>query len=249
MAKSPVTKHHQGFLTSRPANYPCARDGEAEVRRALPDRGTPFFLSYARAEDSPSSVGEAHYSDQMAERFFFDLSENVGQLISRRTGADVGFIDTKVQGGMQWPYELLHAAGTCQVLVALLSAPYLSSKWCGIEWCAFSRRTAQRPPGTKPFRREGWIIPVRWAPMPFPLPSPVSEDMIFSPDNIPDPDLPARYRADGVFGLLRTGQEDSYQIIAWQLAKRISKIYHNQRLRSRRFRIEDLENVFQEAAL
>jgi hypothetical protein len=218
------------------------------VRRALSDHGTPFFLSYARADDGASSAGEAHRSDQMAERFFFDLSENVGQLISRRTGADIGFMDTRVQGGMQWVDELLHAAGTCQVLVVLLSAPYLSSKWCGLEWCAFSKRTVQRPAGTTSFRREGWIIPVRWAPVRLPLPSLVSEDMIFSPANRPDPDLPAQYRADGVFGLLRMGQEDSYQIIAWQLAKRISKIYYNQRLRSRRFRLEDLENVFEGAA-
>jgi hypothetical protein len=219
-----------------------------EVRRALSDHGTPFFLSYARADDGTSSAGEAHRSDQMAERFFFDLSENVGQLISRRTGADIGFMDTRVQGGMQWVDELLHAAGTCQVLVVLLSAPCLSSKWCGLEWCAFSRRTAQRPAGTRSFRREGWIIPVRWAPARFPLPSLVSEDMIFSPDNKPDPGLPAQYRADGVFGLLRMGQEDSYQIIVWQLAKLVSKIYYNQRLRSRRFRLEDLENVFEGAA-
>lgn len=218
------------------------------MRRALSDHGTPFFLSYAHAEDGPSSAGEAHHSDQLAERFYFDLRENVGQLISRRTGADLGFMDTRIQGGMRWTDELLHAAGTCQMLIALLSAPYLSSKWCGMEWCAFSRRSVQRPPGTKSFRREGWIIPVRWAPVPFPLPAPVSEDMIFSPASKPDPDLPAQYRADGVFGLLRMGQEDSYQIIAWQLAKRISSVYHNQRLRSRRFRLEDLENVFQEAA-
>jgi hypothetical protein len=221
---------------------------EREVRRTLPDHGTPFFLSYARAEDGSSSAGEARYSDQMAERFYFDLSENVGQLISRRTGADVGFMDTRIQGGMQWTDELLHAAGTCQTLIALLSAPYLSSKWCGMEWCAFSRRSVQRPTAAKSFRREGWVIPVRWAPVPFPLTSPVSDDMIFSPASKPDPDLPAQYRADGVFGLLRMGQEDSYQIIAWQLAKRISKVYYNQRLRSRRFRLEELENVFQEAA-
>ena len=218
------------------------------MRRALSDHGTPFFLSYARAEDGSSSAGEAHYSDQMAERFYFDVSENVAQLISRRTGADIGFMDTRMQGGMHWADELLHAAGTCQVLIALLSAPYLSSKWCGMEWCAFAKRTAQGPRGTRSFQREGWIIPVRWAPVPFPIPLPVSDEMIFSPANRPDPDLPAQYRADGVFGLLRMGQEDSYQIIAWQLAKRIAKIYHNQRLRSRRFRLEDLENVFGEAA-
>jgi hypothetical protein len=219
------------------------------VGRVSPDHGTPFFLSYAHAETTSSSTGEAHYSDQMAERFFFDLSENVGQLISRATGADIGFMDTRIRAGMQWADELLYAAGTCQMLIALLSAPYLNSKWCGIEWCAFSRRTAQRVSKTSSARPMGWIIPVRWAPIAFPLPSPVSEDQIFSPTGNPNPDLPAQYREDGIFGLLRMGQEDSYKIIVWQLAKLLSRIYHSQRLRSRRFSLESLENVFQEAVL
>lgn len=213
----------------------------------MPDRGTPFFLSYAHVEDGLSSTGEPHYSDVMAEQFFFDLAENVGQLISRRTGADVGFMDTKIKGGTPWADELMYAAGTCQMLIPLLSAPYLSSEWCGKEWCAFSRRSVQRPAGARSFRAKGWIIPVRWAPVRFPLPSPVSEDMIFSPTGVPDPNLPAQYRANGVFGLLRMGRQDSYQIIAWQLAMHISEIYQSQWLSHRKFRLEDLENVFQEA--
>jgi hypothetical protein len=228
-----------------------------EVGCAVPDHGTPFFLSYARAENSPASRGKAHFSDLMAERFYFDLSENVGQLITLRTGADVGFmnlgtqagfIDTGMQAGVQWIHELLHAAGTCQMLIPLLSAPYLSSEWCGREWCAFARRTVERLPGTNASTHQGCIIPVRWAPVLFPLPLPVSESMIFSPTGDPDPDLPARYRTEGVFGLLRTKQEDSYQIIVWQLAKHISRIYHSQRVRSRKYRLEDLENIFREAA-
>lgn len=212
----------------------------------MPDRGTPFFLSYAHAGSRSSSPGDAHYSDQMAERFYFDLRENVGQLITLTTGEDFGFMDTRIQAGMQWADVLLHAAGTCQVLIALLSAPYLKSKWCGMEWCAFSRRSAVRPPGAmESWQRQEWVIPVRWVPLPFPLPPAVSKTEIFSPDDKPDPGLPARYEADGVFGLLRTGQEDSYQIIAWQLAKLISRIYHNQLLRRRKFKLEDLENVFQ----
>jgi hypothetical protein len=215
-------------------------------RRAVPYHGPPFFLSYARAESRSSSPREAQYSDQMAERFYFDLAQNVDQLVGLRTGEDVGFMDTRIPGGAQWADELLHAAGTCQMLIALLSAPYLNSEWCGMEWCAFSRRSAVRLPGAKQSQRQGWIIPVHWAPVSFPLPSRVSGNMFFSPASMPDPGLPAQYRANGVFGLLRMGQENAYQIIAWHLAKRISSIYHSQHLRRRRFKVEDLRNCFQE---
>ncbi len=218
-----------------------------EVGHAVPDHGTPFFLSYARVRGGSGNPGVAHPSDQLAERFYFDLSENVAQLIVRKTGAEIGYMDTEVQGGVQWVDELLHAAGTCQVLIALLSAPYLSREWCGREWCAFSQRRVQRLPGKGVPLHQQHIIPLRWAPLPFKLPSPVSEDMIFAPAGHPDPELPAQYKVNGVYGLMRMGREDSYQIIVWQLAMHISKIYYHQRLRTRRFKLQDLHNAFQEA--
>ncbi len=97
----------------------------------MPDHRTPFFLSYARARESPGHPGRAHISDQLAEQFFFDLEEDVGQLISRETGADIGFMDIGMQPGTHWADALLHAAGTCQVLIPLISAPYLYRDWCG----------------------------------------------------------------------------------------------------------------------
>lgn len=205
---------------------------------------TPFFVSYARARDGSSNPDVLHFSDQMTRKFFADLAENVGQLISMSAGADVGYMDVGMQGGVNWPDELLHAAGTCQVLIALLSAPYLSSEWCGKEWCAFSRRTRQSFPGVPATPRQGHIIPVIWAPLQFAGPPPVSKEMFFLPTSHPNPDLPAEYRKNGIFGLLRMGQSDSYQIIVWQLAMLISKVYHSQRLRTRRFQLDDLNDCF-----
>jgi len=253
-----MTKPHQCFLSPQTTLTMVPASVGREVGRAVPDHGTPFFLSYARARNNSSRKGKISFSDQMARRFYFDLSENVGQLISRRTGADVGFmgtgeqdgfIDTEMQGGRHWVDELLHAAGICQVLIPLLSAPYLSRAWCGKEWCAFTRRNPQSLPGMEPLPRQGHIIPVLWAPVTFALPSPVSKELIFSPAGTPDPDLPARYEANGVYGLLRMGQEDSYQIIAWQLAMLISKVYHSQQLEFCEFTLESLDNVFQGAQL
>lgn len=208
------------------------------------DHGTPFFLSYARARNGAGNRGMAHFSDQMAREFFLDLSENIGQLIARPTGADLGFMDSGIQSGNNWVDEVLHAMGTCQVLIALLSAPYLSSEWCGKEWYAFSERTSQALPGTGTPPRQGHIIPVLWAPIPSPLPSPVKEEMIFYPTSTSNRDL--EYKTQGIYGLLRMGREDSYQKITWQLAMAIAKVYSNQRLRFREFRVEDLRNVFDE---
>ena len=88
--------------------------------------------------------------DEHVEEFFHDLAENVGQLISLRADVPAGFMDQEMRGGMQWTDELLHAVGTCQVLVALLSARYLKSDWCTMEWHAFSQRTVRRLEGTTP---------------------------------------------------------------------------------------------------
>lgn len=205
---------------------------------------TPFFVSYARARDGSGDPGVAHFPDRVTQQFFSDLAVNVGQLISLPTGADVGYIDVRMPPGTNWVYELLDAAGTCQVLIALLSAPYLSSEWCGREWCAFSRRTRESRPAAAARPRLGHIIPVIWAPLPHAWPPPVGTEMIFSPDPYPEPELPAEYWANGIFGLVRMNRKDSYQIIVWQLAMLISKIYHAQRLGHREFQLEDLSNCF-----
>jgi TIR domain len=215
-----------------------------EVGRAVPDDRTPFFLSYARARDGAGNRGRTHDSDKWTSEFFIHLSDDVAQLIPRTPGADIGYMDTGTQGGADWEEELLHAAGTCQVLVALLSAPYLSSEWCGMEWFAFSQRASRAAPGRSAAPRQGHIIPVRWAPIEYALPSPVKQAMIFSPTAEPDPELPTQYKANGIYGLRQMGLKDPYKIVVWQLALHISRIYHNRRLAFREYRREDLRNAF-----
>lgn len=213
----------------------------------VPVRGTPFFLSYARAREGSAHPGTARSPDLIAERLYDDLRENLGQLIALPTGADIGFIDRGMWGGTNWPSELAHEMGTCQVLVALVSAPYLSSEWCGREWYAFTNRVTRPLPGGQASGHQGCVIPVRWAPVEFGS-TPVSEDMFFSPDSAPEPDLPELYRQNGVFGILRMGLEDHYQIIAWQLSMLIAKVYHSLYLEPRNFRPEDLKSAFEPGA-
>jgi hypothetical protein len=208
----------------------------------VPVRGVPFFLSYAHATSGSARPGAASKPDQLAERLFYDLTEHLDQLIAPPTGMDIGFMDRGMWGGTKWPDELADALSTGQVMVALLSPRYLASSWCGKEWYAFRERSARRLPGARTPRSQKCVIPVHWVPCS--VPEAIGEDMIFSPDRTPDPDLPELYRQNGVYGLLTMGQEDKYQIITWQLSKLISNVYHGLHLEHRKYRQEDLVNIF-----
>lgn len=215
-----------------------------EVGSALAGHGTPFYVSYAHAGDSSPNSGSTPNSDRKVEQFYRDLINDLGQLIYLGPGADLGFMDTKLQGGQSWTPELLHLLGTCQILIPLLSARYVASEWCGMEWHAFHCRKPQRSEraGLPAFQRN--IIPVRWAPVDFELPDLIKDEQIFSPSSNPDPDLPQQYKDNGVYGLLQMGKKESYRIIVWQLSMHINNVYRSQHLIERKFRPGQLKNVF-----
>jgi hypothetical protein len=208
-----------------------------EVGRAVPDLETPFFVSYAHTGID---------SNQKALQFFNDLCADVATMVDLPAGADMGFIDAVgLRGGMRWRPELMRALGSCQVLIALLSVPYLGSEECGKEWHAFSQREKDPLPGMKASPHQGCIIPVRWAPIAIELPPVVKKEMIFVPQPTRrEPDLPALYEQEGLFRLLQAGEEDSCGEIVWQIAKLIQKIYYSQRLRPREFEPDALTDVF-----
>jgi TIR domain len=209
------------------------------------DRHAPaFYLSYARSQSLPG----VNTPDRLIESFFHDLSENVGQLISLPPDVPAGFMDRELRGGMRWSDELLHAIGTCQTLVPLLSARYFNSEWCGMEWYAFSQRTVRSAAEGDASNPRGCIIPVVWAPFHNDLPSPVATTLIFSPARNPEPRAPDQYQQNGILGLMRMGSsmQEYYEIVVWQLAMQISSLYHSQLAEPREFRIEDLRNSFAE---
>lgn len=210
------------------------------------DPQTPlFFLSYARSRSS-GRHGPRHGPNEAVIRFFEDLSEDVAQLISRPPGSDPGFMDRSMRGGVKWTDELLTAVGTSQVLVALLSDPFINSTWCGMEWHAFSQRPVRPRPGAKRDHQTG-IIPVLWAPYPDDrTPKAVSEVQRFSPSGLPDPSISARYEMEGVLGLIRTGPESSYRALVWRLALRIADFLESHRVEPREFASDQLRNVFRE---
>jgi hypothetical protein len=208
------------------------------VVRAVPDL-RPFFMSYAHAGAE---------SNRAAERFFNELRGDLQTLVGLSVGTDMGFFDTEALGAaVSWRHELAEALGTCQVLVALLSAPYLHSEWCGKEWHAFTLREREPRRGAVRAQHQRAIVPVRWAPIPFPLPAVIQEEVqIFRPQGTRDyPDLPELYEKEGIYGLLKTNQEEAFDHIVWDLAKCIQQIYYSQRLISRDFVPEELRNVFE----
>jgi TIR domain len=211
--------------------------GEVDPRTPL------FFLSYAHSLEAKGRARNRRFI-----KFFEDLSENVAELVARPAGSDPGYMDRSIPDGGRWTAELLTAIGTCQIFVALLSSPYFSSEWCAWEWHAFAQRRARsRLPGTS---HQTGIIPVIWAPIrDREIPTAVSAVQRFNPRGVPDTDVAARYRDEGVVGLLQLKDIVAYQAVVWRLAQRIAEVHDTHYVESRTFQVDELRNIFKEQAV
>jgi predicted HTH transcriptional regulator len=217
---------------------PTWPSGRAEVNPSDP----VFFLSYARAVATSRSSNRLQ--DSFVTRFFDDLSENVAELVVRPAGAAPGFMDRSTSPGSRWTEKLLRAIGTCHVFVPLLSYPYVSSSWCAREWDAFSQRRVTRRAGAGSADETG-IIPVLWTPVvPDRLPQAVGEVQRFAPRGLPDVNIPARYAAEGVYGLMRMGQEMHYQAVVWRLAQSIAEFHFGHEVDANVLSQSDLRDIF-----
>lgn len=203
-----------------------------------------FFLSYARNRPSSQRPRRGE-PDSYVITFFDDLSENVASLVSRRPGADPGFMDRFIRPGRPWSGELLQAIGTCDVFVALLCGPYTSSRSCGMEWYAFCQRSEAS--GAEPARPPA-IIPVIWAPFPEErTPEVIRKVQRFSPGGLPDVDIQAEYEQYGVSGLMWLMRTASYRGVVWRLAQEIAQRHHdNHAAEQRTLREAELRDAFQE---
>jgi hypothetical protein len=202
-------------------------------------RGPLFFLSYARDGRATQYVAD----------FFKDLSDDVAQLVGRPAGSDPGFMDRSVQGGALWLSDLLHAVGSCQVFVALLSDPYVASEWCSKEWYAFSQRPVRSRDTDEVTNRTG-IVPILWAPMPErPPPRVISAVQRFEPRGLEGEDISARYRVEGVYGLKRLNRIDLYQGVVWHLAQAIARFNFAYKVESLVLEPDNLRDIFREKPL
>jgi hypothetical protein len=219
--------------------------GKIELGATRPTRLTEvnpknpvFFLSYAR---SRTPDGRA---DNRIIQFYNDLSENVAELVGLPAGVSPGFMDESMsRADAVWASELLNALGTCQVFVALLSVPYVNSSWCGMEWSAFSKRLVTARDGGS--HHQAPIIPVIWAPVPSDqIPRSINEVQHFSPRQ--PPDFEASYEAEGIYGLMRMGREEAYQLTVWRLAQKIAEFYFDHPIEPGVTLTDDLFNAFDE---
>ncbi|MBU2665595.1 hypothetical protein KOI35_18965 [Actinoplanes bogorensis] len=200
------------------------------MQTAAPGRDDPaapvFFLSYWRPDPPKHGAGPPREPNRFVMQFFDELSENVNNLIGSMPGRDPGFLDVARGGGELWERQLLHAAGTSQVLISLLSTPYLTgSEWCAREWDLFTRRRV-RPRHDHAQLYETAVVPVLWTPLGTPLPPVVSDVNMFVPTRLRD-DFRADYQSEGLLGLLRTGRQVVYEAIVWRIAQRVVDIHHN----------------------
>jgi TIR domain len=198
-----------------PASAPAAAE-QADPQSPV------FFLSYAHPTGG-RPLGSAPEPRRRFISFFDDLSESVAELVGRPTGADPGFMDRSIPSGNPWNEHLLDAIGTSQICVALLSVPYVISRWCGMEWFAFSRRTVVRRLDDRPVRRPP-IIPVVWAPLPDDR-IPVKAAQSFTLTGVPRADIAGQYEAEGVVGLMHL-KSDAYDTVVWRLAQEISAFHY-----------------------
>jgi hypothetical protein len=189
-----------------------------------------FFVSYWRPKPPLHGVGPARAANRFVTRFFDDLTADVNDLIGPVPGRDPGFLDVAGDGGERWERRLLRAAGTCQVFICLLSAPYLfHSPWCAREWDLFTRRrVTARGDGADPDLTA--VVPVLWTPISTAVPRAVADVNVFVPTGLPRAEFAAAYLAEGLLGLLKTDQEAVYQATVWKLARHIVRIRQDYRV-------------------
>lgn len=111
----------------------------------------------------------------------------------------------------------------------LISPSYLRSEWCMREWALFSaRRVVPREPGAP--GNASAIVPVIWVPTDrSQMPEELRGIQEFAPHGLANPRIAAEYLGNGIYGLLRTKQEEAYQHVVWRLSMRIREIclrYH-----------------------
>jgi FxsC-like protein len=147
-------------------------------------------------------------ADTYVQRFYSDLTVDVGKLVGANDPAEVGFFDrSTTRPGDTWPPRTADALATARTLVPIVSPQFLLSEYCGKEWQVFEQR---RQLGG---RAGPAILPVIWVPVPpEDLPPAVSEIQLWSHD------FPDAYRAEGLLYLTRL-RRTQYREFVWRFAR------------------------------
>jgi TIR domain-containing protein len=206
-----------------------------------------FFVSYAHAHGAPRPEPRPDRiePDEFVFKFFYDLSENIGQLISLPPGAEPGYLDQMLDVGEKWKIKLFRAIGTCSVFVALLSAGYFGSTWCSREWYAFSRR-AETISGSVSPDELTITVPVIWAPIvEDQVPAHINDVQRFTPAPLTTPHETALYRTQGIYGLHKVNK-DVYHKVVWKLAQDIARLQYQYQAEHLILNEDELVDIFKE---
>ncbi len=221
-----------------------AEPGRPEDRRPeKPGLHDPlFFVSHANVTPG---VGAAGNADDFFPKFFTELSGHVNQLHYRPPGADPGFMDVDMTGGLAWEREIYKAVGRCAVFVALVSSPYVNRDWCGFEWHAFQRRRSWNVELNAWTETNECTIPVLWAPLTKDqTPQAVLDVELFRPPTVDVPDLVRSYLRHGLHGLHNV-RPDLYAAAVWYLAQDIKRKLDEYRVEPLVPSRADLRNAFE----
>jgi FxsC-like protein len=109
-----------------------------------------FFMSYARAIDQ-------QHEGELVRRFFIDLKAEVERRVTELSSPAAFFDQENLNLGDAWPQDISEALCNCRTMVAMMSARYFTSEYCGKEWEIFDRRRKSHSEPPPPA-----IIPILW---------------------------------------------------------------------------------------
>ncbi|PIM69868.1 hypothetical protein CTU88_25790 [Streptomyces sp. JV178] len=197
-----------------------------------------FFMSYARTPyKGPRAMKDD--SDLALEEFYTLLCSNIMQLTDHDGEESPGFLDQRMDTGVDWENRIKHALATCRVFVPIYNTRYFTREWCGKEWDAFARRQEEQL-RTRAFTGNA-IIPVLWVGEQHLTMPPVAAKVQYAIPNLGKPYLQA-----GLYGFNQAGRRAMYRRSVWSLAEMIVKVAQQTNLEPCDVELfKDLRNVFE----
>lgn len=171
------------------------------------------MLSYARPSRDRTS------NEEPVEKLLRDLNYELGHYVKGHTEALPGAFDQDMPLGTVWKRRLSRMLADSEVLIPLVSRPFLASEWCGKEWWVFSQRPVTVRPPLEP--GEQAIVPVIWRPVPEDEIHPVVRNLRYDNSG-----MPPSYGAHGLLALSRgsAGAAGDYQAAVNRIAKRVGDL-------------------------
>jgi FxsC-like protein len=177
--------------------------------------GPFFFLSYAHSHRHDGL--DPDDPDQLIRRLFGDLCSHISDETGR-LASSVGFMDSELQPGNEWPWHLSRNLATCRVFVPMYSRRYFQSEHCGKEWAAFRDRA--RNGGAHASGHVEAILPALWRPVQHEALPEAARDIHFNPGELGP--IYAEYGFYGIMKLTRFSEE--YEWVIYNLAECILRV-------------------------